>query len=106
MTDQGQSFEAAIITNLCREAKIEKIRTCPYHPQGNGQVERFNKTLLNMIGTIEPNEKVRWKDKVQALTHTYNCTSSCTTGYSPYFLFYGREPRIPIDMDYLTPELK
>ena len=51
-----------------------------------------------MIGRIEPNEKVRWKDKVQALTHTYNCTSSCTTGYSPYFLFYGREPRIPIDM--------
>ena len=106
LTDQGQCFEAEIIKSLCKEAKIEKIRTCPYHPQGNGQVERFNKTLLNMIGTIEPTEKVRWKDKVQALTHAYNCTSSTTTGYSPYFLFYGREPRIPIDVEFGLPDTR
>ena len=59
-----------------------------------------------MIGTIEPTEKVRWKDKVQALPHAYNCTSSTTTGYSPYFLFYGREPRIPIDVEYGLPDTR
>ena len=87
LTDQGGSFEAELFVQLCKESKIDKIRTCPYRPQGNGQVERFNKTLLNMIGTLNPNEKIDWKKKVQALTHAYNCTNSQTTGYSPFFLF-------------------
>ena len=69
-------------------------------------MERFNKTLLNMIGTVNPEEKVDWTTKVQALTHAYNCTSTQSTGYSPYFLFYGREPRIPIDVEFGLPEPK
>ena len=71
------------------------------------EVERFNKTLLNMIGTINPEEKVDWITKVQGLTHTYNCTSShTTTGYSSFFLFYGREPRIPMDVEFGLPEFQ
>ena len=58
LTDQGGSFEADLFVQLCKESKIDKIRTCPYRSQGNGQVERFNKTLLNMIGTLEPKEKI------------------------------------------------
>ena len=104
LTDQGGSFKAELFDELCKETKIAKIRTCPYRPQGNGQVERFNKTLLNMIGTLNPEEKVDWTGKIQALTYAYNCTSSQTTGYSPFFLFYGREPRIPIDVEFRLPE--
>ena len=58
LTDQGGSFEAELFEKLCDESKIDKIRTCPYRPQGNGQVERFNKTLLNMIGMLNPEEKI------------------------------------------------
>ena len=54
LTDQGMGFESALFESLCKISNIKKIRTCPYRPQGNGQVERFNKTLLNMIGTINP----------------------------------------------------
>ena len=104
LTDQGGSFEAELFDELCKETKIAKIRTCPYRPQGNGQVERFNKTLLNMIGTLNPEEKVDWTGKIQALTYAYNCTSSQTTGYSPFFLFYGREPRIPMDVEFGLPK--
>ena len=104
LTDQGGSFEAELFEELCKETKITKIRTCPYRPQGNGQVERFNKTLLNMIGTLNPEEKVDWIGKIQALTYAYNCTNSQTTGYSPFFLFFGREPRIPIDVEFGLPE--
>ena len=104
LTDQGQCFESKLFQDLCTVLNIEKIRTCPYRPQGNGQVERLKKTLLNMIGTINPEEKTDWITKFQGLTHAYNCTSSQTTGYSPFFLLYGREPRIPIDVEFGLPE--
>ena len=47
-----------------------------------------------------------WITKVQGLTHAYNCTSSQTTGYSPFFLFYRRKPRIPIDIEFGLPEFQ
>ena len=59
-----------------------------------------------MIGTINPEEKTDWITKFQGLTHAYNCTSSQTTGYSLFFLFYGREPRIPINVEYGLPEFQ
>ena len=57
LKDQGQCFESKLFQDLCTISNTEKIRTCPYRPQGNGQVERFNKTLLNMKGAINPEEK-------------------------------------------------
>ena len=73
------------------------MRTTPYHPMGNGQPERFNRTLLTMIGTLPRVEKANWQNWVNHLTHAYNCTKSKVTGFSPYFLMFGREPRIPVD---------
>ena len=104
LMDQGQSCESKLFQDLCTVSNIEKIRTCPFRPQANGQVERFNKTLLNMIGTINPEEKVDWVTKIQGLIHAYNCTSNQATGYNPFFLFYGREPRVPIDIEFGLPE--
>ena len=97
LTDQGTSFEAALFKDLCKEAKIRKMRTTPYHPMGNGQQERFNRTLLTMIGCLPAAQKANWQSWVNRLTHAYNCTKSQVTGFNPYFLMFGREPRIPVD---------
>ncbi|KAG1941073.1 interleukin-1 receptor accessory protein-like 1-A [Pimephales promelas] len=48
-TDQGRNFESSLFMEVCRLLQVTKTRTTPYHPASNGQVERFNRTLLQMI---------------------------------------------------------
>lgn len=96
LSDQGRDFESKTIKELCSVIGATKVRTTPYHPRGN-PVERFNRTLLGMLGTLEDKEKHHWRDFVKPLVHAYNCTRNDTTGYSPYELMFGRQPRLPVD---------
>ena len=99
-SDQGGGFESFLIKDLCTIANVTKSRTTPYHPEGNAQAERFNQTLIKMLGTLDPEIKGKWQDWVSTMTHAYNCTRCETTGFSPYFLMFGRVPRLPIDIEY------
>lgn len=102
-SDQGRDFESRTIKELCSLLGIRKVRTSPYHPRGN-PVERYNHTLLSMLGTLKDTEKHHWRDFVKPLTHTYNCTKNDVTGYSPYELMFGRQPRLPIDIAFGLPQ--
>nr|KAG5692917.1 hypothetical protein BaRGS_031421 [Batillaria attramentaria]KAG5699313.1 hypothetical protein BaRGS_004250 [Batillaria attramentaria] len=97
-SDQGANFESKVIKELCNIAGIEKSRTSAYHPMGNGMTERFNRTLLGMLGTLEADKKTQWHKYVAPLVHAYNCTKHEGTGYAPYFLMFGRHPRLPVDL--------
>ena len=57
ISDQGKSFESDLIKEFCSLDKVKKLRTTPYHPMTNGQCERFNRTLCDMLGTLETEEK-------------------------------------------------
>ena len=96
-SDQGANFESDIISELCRIMNMKKSHTTPYHPQGNAGPERFNRTLLGMLGTLEQDQKKDWKKYVNSLVYAYNCTPHETTGVSPYELLFGRKPNLPID---------
>ena len=85
---------------LCKIAGVKKVHTTPYHPQRNGQCERFNSTLCNMLGTLSEEEKSDWKSHLGCMTHAYNCTKHASTTYSPYYLMFGRHPRLPIDVEF------
>lgn len=58
--DQGHNFESAIVKELYRITCITMTHTTPYHPQGNGTTECFNRTLMNMLGTLQSYMKLRW----------------------------------------------
>ena len=78
---------------------MKKLHTSPYHPETNGQCECFNATLISMLGTLPSHAKKNWQEWVATLTHAYNCTMSPVTGFSPYFLMFGRTLKLPLDID-------
>ena len=95
---QGRNFKSELIADLCKLMGTWKLGTSPYHPQTNGQWERFNSALIGMLGTLSPEWKSDWKSSIGALVHTYKCTRNSAMGFSPYFLMYGRQPHLPIDV--------
>ena len=103
VSDQGKAFTGHLITNLCELYGVQKLRTSPYHAQTNGQVERMNQTIIRMIGKLEQDKKAHWSEHLPEMLSAYNGTCSTVTGYSPYFLLFGRKARMPVD--YLFPTL-
>ena len=99
LTDQGKSFENNLIQELCELAQVKKLPTSPYHLETNGQCEHINATLIGMLGTLPTHAKKKWQEWIATLTDAYNCTVSSVTGFSPYFLMFGRTPKIPLDVE-------
>ena len=98
LSDQGKEFDSKVIHELCKLTGVKKIRTTPYHPQGNGITERMNRTILHMLRTLPETAKSKWPGMLNKLVHAYNCTRHSVTGYTPFRLMFGREPILPIDL--------
>ena len=94
--DQGGEFQNQLFSQLEKLSGV--TGSTPYHLMGNGQVERMNLTFLQMLKTLTETQKSNWKESLNKLMYAYNCTRCEVTGYSPFYLLYGRSPRLPVDM--------
>mgnify|MGYP000034807019 CR=1 FL=1 len=99
-SDQGTNFESAVFGEMCRVLGISKTRTAAYNPKSDGMVERFNKTLVNMVAMmIEPRRRQRdWDECLPYACFAYRCTPQESTGESPNMMMLGRETRLPVDL--------
>ena len=83
-TDQGTNFNGEVMKDICQIFMINKSRTSPYHPQGNGQVKRFNRVIADTISkycTEKPQERDLYLPHVNFV---YNTTVHKTLGTTPY----------------------
>ena len=101
-SDQGSQFESRLISKICKLLNIHKSHTTPYHPQGDGLVERFNRTLLDMLSTTVQSHPLDWEDHIRKVCMAYNTSVQATTGYSPFYLMFGRNARLPVDVMFPT----
>lgn len=102
-SDQGRQFESEVFQQICLLFDIDKTRTTAYHPQSNGLVERFNRTLLNMLTKVVSSDQRDWDQKLPFLMLAYRSSEHASTGYSPNLMMLGREAELPVDLLYGTP---
>ena len=97
-TDEGRHFESKLVKEVCRVLQVEKSRTSPYHPQGDGLVEHYNRTLLDLLATSAKSNLNDWERYVQAVCYAYNTSVQSSTGFTSHFLMFGWEVRLPVDL--------
>ena len=97
-THQGACFCSKLLLEVCKIFEIEKTRTSPYHPQGNGMVERHNRVVADVISEYCANIPSSWDQMIPYLNFVYNTTVHKTTGQTPFSLVFGRECNYPIDL--------
>lgn len=85
--------------------KVKSSKSCVLYlayknlePHHITQCERFNRTLMSMLGTLNPDGKQDWKSFIKPIEKAYNCTKQDSTSFSPYYLMFRREPNLPIDI--------
>lgn len=97
ISDRGTPFIAQLLEEILRLFNTVHKWTSAYHPQTNGLTERLNKTLSQMISMYVDDHHTNWDTVIPYVTYAYNTAHQATTGFSPYYLLYAREPLTTLD---------
>jgi hypothetical protein len=97
LTDNGTHFKNELFQCLSKILGFKHILSTPYHPQTNGQTERWNATMRSKLAILCQNNEVNWDYFLPGVVHAYNTNVHASTGYSPSFLMFGREISLAFD---------
>uniref|UniRef100_A0AAR2LSD6 Gypsy retrotransposon integrase-like protein 1 n=1 Tax=Pygocentrus nattereri TaxID=42514 RepID=A0AAR2LSD6_PYGNA len=98
LTDQGTNFTSKQLKDVFSLLGIKGLKTTPYHPQTDGLVERFNKTLKVMLRRFVNETGSDWDTWLPYVLFAYREVPQASVGFSPFQLLYGREVRGPLDV--------
>ena len=99
ISDQGREFVNEVTDLLFAKTNTQHRVTSAYHPQTNGLTERFNQTLSHCLVAKINEDQTDWDEKLDPILFSYRVSKQASTKYSPYFLMFGRHPRLPIDAE-------
>ena len=94
--DQALEFKS-VLGRVCKMLGIKKIETTGYQPQANGQVERFHRFMNESLSVLAKKSNA-WDEMLPSVLFAYRTTMQRSTGFSPYELMFGREPRLPAQL--------
>lgn len=102
-TDQGRNFTSSLFQAVCDSLDITKTRTTPYRPCSIGQVERYNRTLLQVMRCHLKGRVLKWDEDLPILTAAIRSLPNRQTGMTPNLMMLGREVRQPVDLVFSLP---
>ena len=98
ISDNGPGFASAVMKRCMKLLDVKVKSILPYRPQSNGICERLNGTLKSMLGSYTQKTQKEWADLLPHIVFAYNTSVHKATGYTPYYLLYGREACIGSEM--------
>lgn len=98
VTDKGTEFKNKLLKEITELFSIEKINTTPSNPRANGTVEKHNTTMKDMLYNFTNERHNNWDQSVKLVAMLYNSTVNVSTGYTPYYLMFGREMNMVDDI--------
>jgi hypothetical protein len=103
LTDQGKEFMNEVMEEVNKLLGVKKINTSTYHPQTDGEVERFNRTLKEQLRAACGADQTDWDSHLPYIVSAYNATPHATTGDTPFYLMHGRDFMLPKDWSISAP---
>ena len=95
ISDQGTHFTANLFQQMMKVLSTRNVFTTPYHAQSNGQCERMNGTLVQLLRIYCQNNKEKWAEYLPYALFAYRSSIHESTGYTPFEMLYGRNPSLP-----------
>ena len=102
LSDQGTEFCNLVVNALCKLHGIRHTLSSAYHPQTNGLVERFNQTLKKSLAKLAHERNTDWDLLIPSVLFAYRTMTHSTTRYTPFYLTYGRDATLPIELSIPT----
>ena len=97
LSNRGTAFLSKLMADVYELTGIHKLNTTAYHPQTDGLVERFHRTLTNMLAKVVDQSGDNWDAKLPYVLFAYRASVQESTAESPFYLLYGRDPKLPTD---------
>jgi hypothetical protein len=97
LTDRGTHFNNQLLHELLQKFEVPHRMSTPYHPQTNGLVERFNRTLIEALAKTTTSHIKNWDQYIAPILFAYRTNEHSVTKMSPFFLVYGRDAKLPMD---------
>ena len=98
VSDQSREFQNELMTEIAKLLGIQLNRTCAYRPSSNGAIERTHRTINSVFAKVVDTNQRNWCEMVPYVTFAYNNVFHSSTTFSPFFLLYLREARLPLDL--------